>query len=226
MPFRINQALGVLVLLLHAAAAIAAPLPSDFLPGLSATQDVILFPPARRPDPSPTIVGATLAPGLRPERIGAVLLDPSAMRAALPSLVRAEVIASRAPSAGGANGIRDRLVAWELEIPFFNLTGKAWLLHRGESVDLELVEGAFAPGHVRFTARATPARDAVLVTCESRIDFRSASWILRRLAHHDPWAETAMAAAANWVLMRAVALRAAAPDGAPAPRGAGPMMGT
>jgi hypothetical protein len=207
--------------------AVAAPLDSELLGALRDDQDVILLPSARRPEPAPTIVGATLAPGLRPERIGAVLLDPDAMRAALPSLVRAEVLATRASSSGAAAAgptvVRDRLIAWEIEIPFFNLTGKAWLVHRGESVDLELVEGAFAPGRVRFTARSAPANQAVLVTCETRIDFRSANWILRRLARHDPWAETAMAAAANWVLMRAVALRAGARDGTPAPRPSGPM---
>jgi hypothetical protein len=186
---------------------------------LGSERDVIVFPATGRPAPAPTLLGATLAPGVPPGRVIGVLRDPAAMRVALPSLVRADVIATRAAT-GGA---RDRLLAWELEIPLFNLAGKAWLVTGNDTVELDLVEGAFAPGRVRFQVSWEEGAGASLVACETRVDFRSAGFILRRLARHDPWAESAMTAAATWVLMRAVVLAAGAPVGGPAPRPAGVM---
>jgi len=53
----------------------------------------------------------------------------------------------------------------------------------------------------------------VLVT-EAQVEARSANWIFRRVARHDPWAETAMTAAAAWVLARAVALEVEVPHDA------------
>jgi hypothetical protein len=107
------------------------------------------------------------------------------------------------------------LIAWELEIPLFNLTGRGWLRQEPGAVELTLVEGAFAPGHVRF--RFAPASDGgtktTVVTCEMRVDAQSSNWIFRRVARHDPWSETALSAATAWVLLRAISLRAEAAPG-------------
>lgn len=187
----------------------APPAPAAFVPALTDDTDVVLFPAARRPGPRPVVTVATRVHGA-PSAVGAVLLDPARYQAALPSLVRAEVVATR-PASGAAP---DRLLAWELEIPLFNLKGKAWLIRNGDAVELTLVEGAFAPGRVRF--RVAPDGDGrtILVT-EVQVEARSTNWIFRRVARHDPWAETAMTASAALVLARAVALEVAAPhDGA------------
>jgi hypothetical protein len=155
----------------------------------------------------------------RPEAITAVLLDPAAYSQAVPALIRAEVEVTRSASAGA---VPDRLLAWELEIPLFNLEGKAWLTKRGDLVELTFVQGAFAPGRARFRSTAVSAVETVL-TCDLQIDVRAGNWLTRRLAGHDPWAETAMTAAASWVLARAVALRAEGAHGAAARRPKDPM---
>jgi hypothetical protein len=191
-------------------------------PGVSSA----ITPPAR----SPRIFGATLLPMIGPEQVMAVLLDPRALRAALPSLIRAEVVASStapapakspSPSPGSVESVELRLLAWELEIPFFNLSGRAWIARRGDAVDFQLVDGAFSPGWIRFRATADPGTQGTVVTCESQLAFASTNWLIRRLARHDPYAETAMAAAIDWVSLRAVATRAGVDPGAPVQRPTG-----
>ena len=182
--------------------------PAAFSAALTDDTDVVLFPAARRPGPRPVVTVATRVRGT-PTAVGAVLLDPARYRAALPSLVRADVVATRPGATAGAGP--ERLLAWELEIPLFNLKGKAWLTRQRDVVELTLVEGAFAPGHLRFhVAPAEDGRGTILVT-EAQVDPRSANWIFRRVARHDPWAETAMTAAAAHVLARAVALEVELP---------------
>ena len=185
----------------------ASPLPVAFAAALTDDSDVVLFPAARRPGPRPVVTVATRVRGA-PAAVGAVLLDPARYKAALPSLIRADVVATHPGSTPG--GPVDRLLAWELEIPLFNLQGKAWLIRQGDVIDLELVEGAFAPGHVRFRVAADGDGRTILTT-EAQLDARSANWIFRRVARHDPWAETAMTAAAAWVVARAVALEVEVP---------------
>ncbi|HEY4187006.1 MAG TPA: hypothetical protein VGP07_18160 [Polyangia bacterium] len=170
--------------------------------------DVVLFPGARRPAPRPSVTVATRVHA-SPAAVGAVLLDPARYRAALPSLVHADVVATR-PAADPTTG-PERLLAWELEIPLFNLKGRAWLSRQRDVVELTLVEGAFAPGHVRFRVATAPDGKATILVSEVQVEARSANWIIRRVARHDPWAETALTAAAAWVVTRAVALEAESP---------------
>jgi len=184
------------------------PPPAAFAGALDDDTDVVLFPAARRPTSRPVVTVATRVRGT-PSAVGAVLLDPNRYRAALPSLVRADVVATRAgslPSVGP-----DRLLAWELEIPLFNLKGKAWLTRQADVIELTLVEGAFAPGHVRFRMAPADGGRATILVSEAQLEPRSANWIFRRVAGHDPWSETAMTAAAAMVLARAVALEVAVP---------------
>ena len=187
--------------------------PLAFAAALTDDTDVVLFPAARRPAPRPVVTVATRVHG-SPSAVGAVLLDPARYRAALPSLIRADVVSRRPASTAAAPP--DRLLAWELEIPLFNLKGKAWLIRQGDAVELALGEGAFAPGHVRFRVAPDGARGTILVT-EAQVDARSANWIFRRVARHDPWSEAAMTASAAYVVARAVALEVAAPHGAHGP---------
>jgi len=190
--------------------------------------DVVLFPKGRRPAPRPEVTVLTKVRA-KPDGIGAVLLDPSRYHVALPPLLRADVVGTRpGPEAatGGASYGPERLLDWELEFPFFNLKGRAWLSRRADTIELALVEGAFAPG--RLSVRLTSAGDgrATVMASAVQIEPRSANWIIRRIVAHDPWAETAMTAAAALVLTRAVALLAESGGhggAGPAPRPAGPM---
>jgi hypothetical protein len=206
---------------------------------LAPLQDILIVPGVSSaitpPAPSPRIFGATLLPMIGPEQVMAVLLDPRALRAALPSLIRAEVVASttapapvpapaKSPTASPSSStgpVELRLLAWELEIPFFNLSGRAWIARRGDAVDFQLVDGAFSPGWIRFRATADPGTRGTVVTCESQLAFASTNWLIRRLARHDPYAATAMAAAIDWVSLRAIASRAGVDPGAPVQRPTG-----
>ena len=193
-----------------AARAAGHPSPTEaiaaaFAAAVTDDADVVLFPAARRPDARPTVTVATRvhAP---PSAVEAVLLAPERYHAAIPALIRAEVVGTRAgpePRFGP-----ERLLAWELEIPLFNLKGRAWLSRQSDIIELTLVEGGFAPGRVRFQVVAEPGGQATLLTSAVQIDARASNWLLRRVARHDPWAETAMTAAIAWTLSRAVALLA------------------
>ena len=203
-----------------ATAAELAP-PALFEPALRDDTDALLLPGTHRPPHRPTVIAATRVRA-RAQALAAVLLNPTLMREALPALVRADVLETRPGPRPDA--WPDRLIAWELEIPLFNLTGKGWLRQQGGAVELTLVEGAFSPGHVRF--RFAPATDGgtTVVTCEIQIDAQSSNWIFRRVARHDPWSETALSAATAWVLLRAVALRAEASPGTPPARPHAPIQ--
>lgn len=186
---------------------------------LSDDVDLVLFPKDRRPKPRPevSVVTRVRAPA---EAIGAVLLDPARYHEALPPLLRADVVATR-PGRGTFGP--ERQIAWELEFPFFNLKGKAWLSRQADTIELTLVEGAFAPGALRVRLVQAADRRATVMTSAVQIEPRSTNWIIRRIVGHDPWAETAMTAAAGWVLTRAVALLAEAGPGLAPPRPAGPL---
>ena len=175
---------------------------------LASDVDVVLFPKGRRPAPRPEVTVLTRVRAT-PDALGAVLLEPARYHVALPPLLRADVVGTR-PGAG--SGQREspygpeRLLDWELEFPFFNLKGRAWLSRRADTIELTLIEGAFAPGHL--TVRLAPAagdRRATVMSSTVQIEPRSANWIIRRIVGHDPWAETAMTAAAatlvnGWVV--------------------------
>jgi len=205
--------------------ATAAGVPSAVVDVLADDVDVVLFPKGRRPAPRPEVTVLTRV-GAKPDAIGAVLLDPSRYHVALPPLLRADVVGTRpgpASAPGGAAYGPERLLDWELEFPFFNLKGRAWLSRRADTIELALFEGAFAPG--RLTVRLAPAAGdgrATVMTSAVQIEPRSANWIIRRIVAHDPWAETAMTAAAALVLTRAVALLAES-GGRPPSRPKGPM---
>ena len=210
--------------------------PAAFESALGDDTDAILFPTAPRPAQRPTVVAATRV-NANVDAVAAVLLNPASMREALPALVRADVVATR--PGPRADAWPDRLIAWEIEIPLFNLTGKGWLQQQRGAVELTLVDGAFAPGHVRFRFARTSGSGSggaggaggggggsstSVVTAEIQIDASSSNWIFRRVARHDPWSETALSAATVWVLARAVALRAEAAPGTPPARPRAPIQ--
>jgi len=205
--------------------SVGAGVPPAVIEILANDIDVVLFPNGRRPAPRPPVTVLTRVRA-KPDAIGAVLLDPARYHAALPPLLRADVVGTRpGPAPGPADAAYgpERLLDWELEFPFFNLKGRAWLSRRAETIELSLIEGAFAPG--RLSVRLAPAAGdgpATVMTSTVQIEPRSANWIIRRIVAHDPWAETAMTAAAALVLTRAVALLAESAGGPPA-RPKGPM---
>ncbi len=115
------------------------------LAALRGSDLVVVDDPA--PGRSPSALLATRA-AVTPAALAATLGDPRAYTDAIPSLVRADVVDRRRAASGAGF---EELVAWELEIPLFNLRGKAWVSPRADGVDLILAEGDLAPGQLAFT---------------------------------------------------------------------------
>jgi hypothetical protein len=158
------------------------------------------------PGRAPSALVATRV-AVAPAALAAVLADPRAYREAIPALVRAEVVDRR--RAPGAT-VDEQLLQWELEIPLFNLKGKAWITPRAGGVDLTLVEGDLAPGKLAFTW--APANAGTILVLQSQANVRAAGWFFRRIASRSPFGEAAMNVTAAYVVLRAAAERALHPS--------------
>ena len=209
-----------MVRLIVALSLVAAPAWGDetgelqrALRGLGDGEDLVLFPQQA----SGGTLRATTRVAATPAAIEAVLTSPTAYREAIPALERAEIVGRR-PRGGAGGGAgkgttagEDLLVAWELEIPLFNLNGKLWVNARPGQVELLLVEGNLAPGRLLFSWQALDAKTTAL-TVEARVNVRTGGWVLRRVAGRSSNAEAAITAAATWVALRATAARAEHPS--------------
>ncbi len=195
--------LANVIALAWAAPVLASPFPAPetarAVVGALGGADLVLFDPPRAGKP-PRVFLCTLsrAPA---ETFRAILSDPAAYRRAVPALRRADVIRERDPASGAA-----RRIAWEIEIPLWNLEGEIRLDVRPHGVLLSLVEGDLAPGS--FWIAAVPEPDGTFLWMEAEASVRDANWLARRLATRTPLAEPAMAAAAAYVLLRALVLEA------------------
>ena len=149
---------------------------------------------------------------LPPARLAALLAEPATYQRAVPAFVRADVLATRAAAAGPPA----RLVAWELEVPLWNLAGKLWIEPRADGVRLALAEGDLAPG--RFDLIARPAGTGSLLELSGSARLDQANWMTRRLAARDQLAGPAMNLTAMYVLLRALVLEAERQAGRTSPR--------
>jgi len=202
----------MIVALATSRAAQAAP-DADLVEALDAAggADVVAFalPAAPR---APRVRAATVARA-SVATILAVLGDPSHFGALLPSLVRADEVARRGDA---------RVVAWELEVPLFNLSGTLELRPRAGGVELALVDGDFSPGRVVFEA-APRADGRATLAIDAQLDVARSSFFLRRIMARSAWGEPAALAAAAYVALRATALRAEHPRDATAFRPTAPF---
>lgn len=142
------------------------------------------------------------------DKVRQVIADPSAYGKAMPSFRRVEVVSKHAREPG----VTDVEVAWELEVPLRNLSGKLWLRSRDDGVDLQLVEGDFAPGLFHLSARkAKPGgkAEAVLtksvLTIEGFANVRDANWATRQIVQRSSTAEPAITVAAAYVMLKSLA---------------------
>jgi hypothetical protein len=99
------------------------------------------------------------------------------------------------------------MVVWELEVPLWNLDGKLWLQPTPTGADIVPMQGDFAPGLVRLSALPESA-GTTLLTLEASANLRDVNWITRRILSRSAAAEPAMAAAAFYVVLRALRLQA------------------
>jgi hypothetical protein len=171
-------------------AMLTAALPAD------GTADVVLVDwPATAGTPH---VRAVTVVGAAPAAIKSVLLDSANYRKIVPALIRADV--SKSPA-----GLP--MVAWEVEVPLFNLSGKLVIHERPDGAEVELIEGDFSPGRLIFKATPRAAGGSTLLV-DAQLDIRNAGWLIRRLVKLSPAGEPAALVAAAYVTLRAVGLRA------------------
>jgi hypothetical protein len=180
---------------------------SAALDALAGADLVVLADPTRQPSRfrMATRVAAPVT------RVRNLLLDLAAYRSALPSLRQLAFENAGQPSRAG-----EAMVAWELEVPLWNLDGKLWLQPTPTGADIVPMQGDFAPGLVRLSAWPESS-GTTLLTMEASANLRDVNWITRRMLSRSAAAEPAMAAAAFYVMLRALRLQAEAP-GAQEPR--------
>ena len=186
--------------------------PDELTAALDAVGDadlVVLADPGRRP----ARLRLATRVAARVDYVRAMLVDLAAYRSALPSLRRLEFEATDKHRAGA---VPEGMVAWELEVPLWNLEGKLWLQPTTTGADLIIMEGDFAPGLIRLSATPEPA-GTTLLAMDASANLRDANWITRRMVARNALAEPGLAAAAFYVMLRALRLQAErvgdAPDG-------------
>jgi hypothetical protein len=162
--------------------------------------------------PRPVHVLVATKVAVRAEKLRKVLSNAASYRKAMPSFRRTDVVSQRTRTPGAT----DLEIAWELEVPTWNLTGKLWLRRRPGGVDIALEEGAFAPGIFHLKAiplRPVPARkgggpgqkEHSILSIDGHANLGNANWATRRLVRHSPLVEPAMTASALYVMLRALA---------------------
>jgi hypothetical protein len=134
------------------------------------------------------------------EKLRQVLKDVASYRKAMPSFRRTDVLSTVCA------GATDLEVAWELEVPMWNLTGKLWLHPRPQGVDLELRDGDLAPGlfHLKALPAQTSASGGSILAIDGYANLRESHWALRKLVHRSPVVEPLMTVAAVYVMLRAL----------------------
>lgn len=189
--------------------------PDELTAALDAVGDadlVVLADPGRRP----ARLRLATRVAARVEHVRAMLVDLAAYRSALPALRRLEFDAADKQRAV-AGRPPEGMVRWELEVPLWNLEGKLWLQPTPTGADLIVMEGDFAPGLVRLSATPEPA-GTTLLSMDASANLRDVNWITRRMVARNALAEPGLAAAAFYVMLRALRLQAERVGDAPDPR--------
>jgi hypothetical protein len=141
--------------------------------------------------------------GASPQRVQEIVASPGSYRKAMPSFRRTEVVARRARG----RGVTDLQVAWELDVPLWNLTGKLWIRPRNDGADVVLEEGDLAPGLFHLTTRPdSPDRpDRSVLIVEGFANLAHVNLIARELSKRSTLAEPAMTVAAAYVVLKSLA---------------------
>jgi hypothetical protein len=179
--------------------------------------DVVAFELPSKPG-APHVRAATIA-NAAPATVTAALVDAARYGALVPAIVRSQEIARRADA---------RVVDWEVEVPLSNLEGTFELRTLGgrvelTGVELTFVDGDLSPGRLAFHVAAR-ADGRTTLTLDARLDVRKTSWVVRTALDRSAYGEPAALAAAAWVALHAVALRAEHPRDATAWRPTAPLI--
>jgi hypothetical protein len=193
-----TAALAVSLLLV---AGLATPTEVNALLDRLGGADLILTSDPKTARPVRVLLAARVASGA--ENVRQVVTSPSSYRKAMPSFRRVEVVSRRTPSGESS----DLQVAWELDVPLWNLEGRLWLRPRNDGVDLELAEGDFAPGlfHLSVAPASKKAAHRSTLIIEGHANVRDANMATRQLVQRSALAEPAMTLAAAYVMLKSLA---------------------
>ena len=201
--------LATLVCVLAPGSAVAGELraasPGELTAALDVLGDadlIVLTDPGQRPAHL-RLATRVIAPV---DRVRAMLVDLAAYQSALPALRRLEFEAADKRRSGSGR-LSEGMVAWELEVPLWNLDGKFWMQPTPTGADLIVMEGDFSPGLVRLSATPEPA-GTTLLSMDAHANLRDANWITKRMVKRNALAEPGLAAAAFYVVLRALRLQA------------------
>jgi hypothetical protein len=201
--------LATLVCVLAPGSAVAGELraasPGELTAALDVLGDadlVVLADPSRRP--AHLLLATRVAAPVG--HVRAVLVDLAAYLSALPALRRLEFEGADKSRAGSGRP-SEGMAVWELEVPLWNLEGKLWLQPTPTGADLIVMEGDFSPGLVRLSATPEPA-GTTLLSMDAYANLRDVNWITRRMVKRNALAEPGLAAAAFYVMLRALRLQA------------------
>jgi hypothetical protein len=191
---------AVFALWTFAAAGLAAPSEVRTLLGQLGDADLVLTNDPRTARPVRVLLATRVAAAA--EKVRQVLVSPASYGKAMPSFRRVEVVSRREHA-----GRTDLEVAWELEVPLWNLQGKLWLRPRADGVDVELAQGDFAPGLFHLAVQAEPGREQerAILSVEGHANVRDANVATRQLVKRSPLAETGMTVAATYVMLKSLA---------------------
>lgn len=124
------------------------------------------------------------------------LANPASYTSAVPSFKRTDTLRTLT-----RDGVVDREVDWELEIPLWNLQGQLWLKSFVGAVQLRLTKGAFAPGEFLWRW-SPPTASQMTVTLQGIANTRDANWGTRLVAKRSHLAVPAMTVAAAYTLLQ------------------------
>jgi hypothetical protein len=133
--------------------------------------------------------------------VRAALSSVATYKSAVPSFRKVDVLSTPSTPTGDRQD-----VAWELEVPMWNLEGRLQLHPRSDGVDLVLYQGDLSPG--RFAITAHPDSDTrTLLLIEAHANVKDANYVVRKITSRSPLGEPAILVAAAYVLHQALTIQ-------------------
>jgi len=133
--------------------------------------------------------------------VRAALSVAATYKSAVPNFQKVDVLSTQPTPTGDRQD-----VAWELEVPMWNLEGRLQLHPRPEGADLVLYQGDLSPGRFSLSAHAESATRTLLVI-EAHANVKDANYVVRKITSRSALGEPAILVAAAYVLHQALAIQ-------------------
>ena len=135
------------------------------------------------------------------ETVRAALVVAATYKSAVPNFQKVDVLSTQTTPTGS-----EQDVAWELEVPMWNLEGRLQLHPRSDGVDLVLYQGDLSPGRFSITAHPESATRTLLLI-EAHANVKDANYVVRKITSRSALGEPAILVAAAYVLHRALTIQ-------------------